>query len=126
MEIRGLRYFVEVVQQNNFSRAADKLCVTQPAISRSIQKLEQELEYTLLIRETDGVKMTDEGEILFNHARQILEQFDRMNDALKNRSDPLSGVLKVGLPLLSLQPTLPTSSWNLAKNSHKLNYKSLN
>lgn len=98
MEIRGLRYFVEVVQQNNFSRAADKLCVTQPAISRSIQKLEQELEYTLLIRETDGVKMTDEGEILFNHARQILEQFDRMNDALKNRSDPLSGVLKVGLP----------------------------
>ena len=74
------------------------MCVTQPAISRSIQKLEQELEYTLLIRETDGVKMTDEGEILFNHARQILEQFDRMNDALKNRSDPLSGVLKVGLP----------------------------
>ncbi|SQI40382.1 Ben and cat operon transcriptional regulator [Providencia alcalifaciens] len=56
MEIRGLRYFVEVVQQNNFSRAADKLCVTQPAISRSIQKLEQELEYTLLIRETDGGK----------------------------------------------------------------------
>lgn len=91
MEIRGLRYFVEVVQQNNFSRAADKLCVTQPAISRSIQKLEQELEYTLLIRETDGVKMTDEGEILFNHARQILEQFDRMNDALKTDQIPSLG-----------------------------------
>lgn len=83
MDIRGLRYFVEVVQQNNFSRAADKLCVTQPAISRSIQKLEQELETALLIRETDGVKLTDDGEILFRHAQQILAQFDSLNNALK-------------------------------------------
>ncbi|MEQ5184809.1 LysR family transcriptional regulator [Providencia alcalifaciens] len=98
MDIRGLRYFVEVVQQNNFSRAADKLYVTQPAISRSIQKLEQELEVTLLIRETDGVKLTDDGEILFRHAQQILAQFDSLNNALKDKSGPLTGILKVGLP----------------------------
>lgn len=98
MDIRSLRYFVEVVQLNGFSRAAEHLFVTQPAISRSIKKLEQELGYTLLVREFDGGRLTDEGEILFSHAKQILMQFHSMNKALKERAGPLSGVLNVGLP----------------------------
>lgn len=98
MDVRSLRYFVEVVQFNGFSRAADSLFVTQPAISRSIKKLEQELGYKLLIREVDGVSLTDEGEILLIHAKQILEQFNQMNKALKEKSGPLEGVLHVGLP----------------------------
>ncbi|MEQ5042353.1 LysR family transcriptional regulator [Providencia manganoxydans] len=98
MDVRSLRYFVEVVQSNGFSRAADSLFVTQPAISRSIKKLEQELGYKLLIREVDGVSLTDEGEILLIHAKQILEQFNQMNKALKEKSGPLEGVLHVGLP----------------------------
>ncbi|HHO0144884.1 TPA: LysR family transcriptional regulator [Providencia stuartii] len=98
MDIRSLRYFVEVVQLNGFSRAAERLFVTQPAISRSIQKLEQELGYTLLVRENDGVRLTDEGEILLSHAKQILKQFNSMNKALKEKEGPLSGILNVGLP----------------------------
>ncbi|WP_336192862.1 LysR family transcriptional regulator [Providencia stuartii] len=98
MDVRSLRYFVEVVQFNGFSRAADSLFVTQPAISRSIKKLEQELGYKLLIREVDGVSLTDEGEILLIHAKQILKQFNQMNKALKEKSGPLEGVLHVGLP----------------------------
>lgn len=92
MDIRSLRYFVEVVQLNGFSRAAERLFVTQPAISRSIQKLEQELGYTLLVRENDGVRLTDEGEILLSHAKQILKQFNSMNKALKEKEGPLSGI----------------------------------
>lgn len=98
MDIRSLRYFVEVVQLNGFSRAAERLFVTQPAISRSVQKLEQELGYTLLVRENDGVRLTDEGEILLSHAKQILKQFNSMNKALKEKEGPLSGILNVGLP----------------------------
>ncbi|EOD6327539.1 LysR family transcriptional regulator [Providencia stuartii] len=98
MDIRSLRYFVEVVQLNGFSRAAERLFVTQPAISRSIQKLEQELGYTLLVRENDGVRLTDEGEILLSHAKQILKQFNSMNKALKEKEGPLSGILNIGLP----------------------------
>ncbi|WP_272572064.1 MULTISPECIES: LysR family transcriptional regulator [unclassified Providencia] len=98
MDIRSLRYFVEVVQLNGFSRAAERLFVTQPAISRSIQKLEQELGYTLLVIENDGVRLTDEGEILLSHAKQILKQFNSMNKALKEKEGPLSGILNVGLP----------------------------
>lgn len=98
MDIRSLRYFVEVVQLNGFSRAAEHLFVTQPAISRSIKKLEDELGYTLLIRENEGVRLTDEGTILLAHAKQILAQFKSMEQALKEKSGPLAGVLPVGLP----------------------------
>lgn len=98
MDIRSLRYFVEVVQLNGFSRAAQQLFVTQPAISRSIKKLEDELGYTLLIRENEGVRLTDEGTILLAHAKQILAQFKSMEQALKEKSGPITGVLPVGLP----------------------------
>lgn len=98
MDIRALRYFVEVVQLNGFSRAADALFITQPAISRSIKKLEAELGATLLIREINGVRLTDDGAILFEHAKQILKQFNSMNKALHDKAGPLTGTLNVGLP----------------------------
>lgn len=98
MDIRTLRYFTEVVQLNGFSRAADALFVTQPAISRSILRLEDELGYTLLTRGPDGVRLTDEGAILFDHATRILAQFNSMNKALQDKSGPLTGTLNVGLP----------------------------
>ena len=87
MDIRALRYFTEVVQYNGFSRAAEALFVTQPAISRSIQKLEHELGFPLLVRDTGGVTLTDEGAILYEHARRILVQFQCMNKALQDKSD---------------------------------------
>ncbi|MGK5745363.1 LysR family transcriptional regulator [Proteus mirabilis] len=98
MDIRVLRYFIEVVQLNGFSRAADTLFITQPAISRSIKKLEDELGTVLLIREVDGVKLTDDGAILYEHAKQILAQFNSMNKALNDKDEPLTGALNVGLP----------------------------
>lgn len=98
MDIRALRYFVETVQLNGFSRAADALFITQPAISRSIKKLEDELGVILLVREVSGVKLTDEGAILFEHAKQIIAQFNSMNKALHDNSGPLTGTLNVGLP----------------------------
>ncbi|EMI2314379.1 LysR family transcriptional regulator [Providencia rettgeri] len=98
MDVRAIRYFVEVVQLNGFSRAAKSLFITQPAISRSIQKLEQELGYILLVRAPDGVKLTDEGEILYRYGVQLLELFNNMKKSLKERSGPLAGILHVGLP----------------------------
>lgn len=57
MDIRVLRYFIEVVQLNGFSRAADALFITQPAISRSIKKLEDELGTVLLIKRSGWSKI---------------------------------------------------------------------
>ena len=60
MDVRTLRYFVEVVRQQSFTRAAEKLFVTQPTISKMLRHLE-ELECTLLIREGRKLRLTDSG-----------------------------------------------------------------
>lgn len=59
MDIRTLRYFVEVVRQQSFTRAAEKLFVTQPTISKMLKNLEDELNCTLLIRDGRKLLLTD-------------------------------------------------------------------
>lgn len=72
MDIRTLRYFVEVVRQQSFTRAAEKLFVTQPTISKMLKNLEDELNCTLLIR--DGRKLLSPipGALFLNAARRSL------------------------------------------------------
>ena len=61
MDIRTLRYFVEVVRQQSFTRAAERLFVTQPTISKMLKNLEDELNCTLLIRDGRKLLLTDTG-----------------------------------------------------------------
>jgi len=65
MDIRTLRYFVEVVRQQSFTRAAEKLFVTQPTISKMLKNLEDELNCTLLIRDGRKLLLTDTGRVGF-------------------------------------------------------------
>lgn len=65
MDIRTLRYFVEVVRQQSFTRAAEKLFVTQPTISKMLKNLEDELNCTLLIRDGRRLLLTDTGQVVF-------------------------------------------------------------
>ncbi|MEI7297891.1 LysR substrate-binding domain-containing protein [Paraburkholderia tropica] len=98
MDLRGLRYFVEVVRQNGFRRASDVLHVTQPAISRSISSLEEETGSQLLIREPKGIALTPEGEVLYRHATLILRQSDNLLSELRDLQSMAKGTLRVGLP----------------------------
>lgn len=98
MDIRQLRYFVEVVRHNGFGRATETLHVTQPAISRGIKELEDELGHRLLIREPRSVRLTDEGVILLRHARLILQQVNNLRGELRDASNAMTGTLRVGLP----------------------------
>ena len=66
MDIRTLRYFVEVVRQQSFTRAAEKLYVTQPTISKMLKNLEDELNCTLLIRDGRKLLMTDTGQVVWH------------------------------------------------------------
>lgn len=61
MEIRVLRYFLKVCEEKNFSRAAEKLLISQPALSKQIKDLENELGVTLFIRSHHQLKMTPEA-----------------------------------------------------------------
>ncbi len=72
MELDQLRYFLQVAESRSFTRAAEALSISQPALSRSVQRLEDELGVPLLIRKTRRVEMSDAGKVLKIRAEQIL------------------------------------------------------
>jgi len=73
MELRHLRYFVGVAETENVSRAALKLHISQPAVSRQIRDLEDEIGFPLLKRVGKSVRLTDAGRVFLNEARAILK-----------------------------------------------------
>jgi DNA-binding transcriptional LysR family regulator len=100
LDIRALRYFAEVVNCGGFSRAAATLHVTQPAISRAVRLLEEELGAVLLIREPKTIKLTREGGVLYRHAMRVLRQVRELTSELADMKSELRGELRVGLPPL--------------------------
>jgi len=80
MELRHLRYFVAVAEEENVSRAALKLHVSQPALSRQIRDLEEEIGFSLLQRSAKSVHLTEAGKVFFIEARAVLQ---RAEDAVK-------------------------------------------
>jgi LysR family nitrogen assimilation transcriptional regulator len=78
MELRQLRYFVAVARSGNFGRASDALHITQPALSRQIQKLEDELGAPLFVRRSQGVEMTPQARGFMSRAQSLLDDVDRL------------------------------------------------
>lgn len=76
MELRTLRYFMAVVEKQNFTRAAESLNMAQPPLSQQIRKLEETLGTPLLRRLTRSVELTEAGESLYRDAAQILALAD--------------------------------------------------
>ncbi|MTJ12263.1 LysR family transcriptional regulator [Anabaena sp. UHCC 0187] len=68
MELRHLKYFVVVAENLNFSRAATQLYISQPALSRQIKNLEDELSVILFVRQSDGLKLTEAGKFFLEQA----------------------------------------------------------
>src|SRR5512135_2642707 len=77
MELRHLRYFVAVAEELNVRRAAERLHVSQPPLSRQIHDLESEVGAKLFLRSKQGMELTDAGRFLLKEARQILSQSER-------------------------------------------------
>jgi LysR family transcriptional regulator, benzoate and cis,cis-muconate-responsive activator of ben and cat genes len=78
LESRQLRYFVTVARERNFTRAAEKLRIAQPPLSRQIQQLEDEFGVTLFDRGSRPLALTDAGRLLFEQAVQVLDRMDEM------------------------------------------------
>lgn len=72
MELRSLRYFVEVVKQKSFTGAAEKMFVTQPTISKMVKSLEDEIGSPLLLRESRQMVLTDAGQIVYQRGLEVL------------------------------------------------------
>ena len=76
MELRHLRYFVGVGEEQHFGRAARRLSIVQPALSRQIQDLERELGFSLFDRLPRGVKLNAAGKLFLEDARRILRELN--------------------------------------------------
>lgn len=97
MDLRGLRYFVEVVRQNSFTRAAETLHVTQPSISKMVRTLEEELGGPLLLREGRGVQLTDAGEVVYARGQEVIAQSQRLRQEVAEIDGMARGTLTVGV-----------------------------
>ena len=82
------RIFYAVARAGNISRAAKELFISQPAISKSISKLEESLGIALFIRNSRGVSLTAEGQVLFQHVEAAFEALDRGENELKTDPEP--------------------------------------
>jgi DNA-binding transcriptional LysR family regulator len=96
MELHPLRVFLTVANEKSFSRAAEKLLRTQPAISLSIQRLESELGETLIDRSAKDLLLTDAGKIVIDYARRYENLQGDLENALAELRDKSSGRLTIG------------------------------
>ena len=98
MDLRQLRYFIAIVEQGSFSKAAQELGIAQPALSLHVRNMEEHLKTQLLFRRPSGVTPTDSGLILLRHAKDIIERFSiACEDVTANENEP-TGAVRIGLP----------------------------
>lgn len=96
MEIRVLRYFLEIARENNMSRAAETLHVSQPTLSKQMKDLESELGKKLFRRGSTSVTLTDEGMLLRKRAEDILDMVDKTADEFRELDNITGGEVHIG------------------------------
>lgn len=108
MELFQLRSFHEVARSGSFSKAAENLNITQPALSRQIVTLEKTVGMNLFNRHNRGVNLTDAGRRLYEYAEDVLKLLDKASKTLKEMQNLESGQLKIGASTTIGNYLLPT------------------
>jgi DNA-binding transcriptional LysR family regulator len=97
VHVRDLRYFVTVAEELHFTRAAERLYVSQPALSKQVRALERQLGVELFRRDPQGVTLTEAGTELLPHARRVLDAWSEGSAALEAARAAARGTLVVGM-----------------------------
>ncbi|MEY4712040.1 MAG: hypothetical protein RIS88_1490 [Pseudomonadota bacterium] len=97
MDLRQLRYFVQIVDSGSLAKASRQLFIAQPALSQQLAKLEAEVGKPLLVRTSKGVTPTENGAALAHHARFMLRQLDQALSIARRDPGTLQGMVSVGL-----------------------------
>ncbi|MEH7381853.1 LysR family transcriptional regulator [Bacillus sp. JJ1533] len=100
MELKDLRYFMEVVDYGSFTKAAVNTYISQPTLSKSIKKLETELKVELFERSTRKLILTDAGKIVYKQAAKILDATNELHTLLDDLINLSTGNIKIGIPPL--------------------------
>jgi LysR family transcriptional regulator, regulatory protein for tcuABC len=108
MDMRQLRYFVQIVESGSLAKASRQLFIAQPALSQQMARLEQEVGKPLLVRSSRGVTATENGTALYHHAKFMLRQLDQAVSVARQDTAALSGRVTLGLaPTTNCQIGLP-------------------
>lgn len=98
MDIRHLEYFMEVARYCSFTKAAQTLYISQPAISKAIKSIEDEFGIVLFDRSGKKVVLTDAGKILYNQAKSIVKSFNNLSSEINDLMNLEKGHIRIGLP----------------------------
>ena len=115
MDGRLLRYFLAVVRENNITKAAETLHITQPTLSRQLIQLEEEVEAQLLIRGKRNITLTEAGVLFKKRAEEIIELMEKTQQELKEQNLLINGEISVGAGEMESTKIFP----NLFKNFKK-------
>src|SRR2546423_13957377 len=96
MELRSIEYFVQIAEEGSITRAADKLGIAQPALTRRIKQLEEELGAPLLVRLPRGVRLSASGRDFLEHARKVLVEVSRARDQVRGNARSVKGRVVIG------------------------------
>ncbi len=98
MDIQYLRYFVEVVRQKNFTRAANQLFITQPMLTKVIKRLEQSVGAKLIERTSKSFRLTDVGETFFAQAQDLISRYDDLFREIDDVKSSRTGTVNLSIP----------------------------
>jgi len=108
MELRHLRYFIAVAEEEHITRAAERLGIQQPPLSQQIKAIERELDVQLFHRKARGVELTDAGRALLDDARAIIAHLDRAMETTRRTARGEQGRICVGIaPTAPFHPVVP-------------------
>ena len=107
MELRHLKYFVAVAEELNFARAARRVHIAQPSLTKQIQQLEQELGFPLLYRTKKKVELLDTGHVFLDEAQRLLRQAVNAIHSARSTHTGESGRLVIGFSQSAAQRFCP-------------------
>lgn len=104
MNIKQMRYFLGILEAGSFSKAAESLGVAQPALGLQVQKMENELGVSLLVRHSRGVIPTEAGDVLAKHAVDIVAEAERIRRDIMKMGRKRE---RMEIPSYPIQPWIP-------------------
>lgn len=123
MEFRVLKYFLAVAQEENISRAADLLHVTQPTLSRQLAELEEELGVKLFLRGNRHITLTEPGILLRRRAEEVLTLIEKIEHEIKEQDGPIDGTISIGTAESAATEILPQFMEIFSKNYPLVSYE---
>lgn len=107
MELRILKYFLIVAREENITKAAEVLHITQPTLSRQLAQMEEELGVQLIIRGKRRITLTEEGMLLRRRADEMIQLLNKTEKELKEQVDMIDGVVQIGSGELASSKIIP-------------------